>query len=548
MRSSQCLSVLAVLLLIPCHVAMHAAAQEATQPAEAAVQVPVVADEPKTIDPATLVPAPLAVTATVQFTNASLRDVLEWLRTEQKLTVLLETSALAASEISLVEPVSDRLHEAPLYLLLNRLRVLGLAWYFEDNILHITSATVADARRRTLPYNVGDLLDGGYELDDLADVITGTVAPESWEDVGGDGAVKFLGDVMFIRQTDPVQRQVQGLLAALRQHARQTFILDPPQHLALRTKLEQPISVDFLDTPLESAVTEIGKQSQVDVRLDIGALRDVRVREREPVTLKLSDCALRTVLQAMLMDLKLTWILQDGVLWLTSEARADAFFKTAVYDVRDLCHERAEADALMEAVQSQTEADWQDSGGAGSLASPQPGTLVVYHRERVLMDVLALLETYRAALRSSKPRDRRVEDPAEVITVYYRLHANMAEGLASVLPQLVQPDTWKSDTRPDAAGEILQVASPPDLFSEDGRLASATAAHDPAAKDPAAAHALVVTRTVLIVRQTRAAHDEIAKVISRVESGDARGAAGGAMGMGGGMGGMGGFFAVPSVR
>ncbi len=194
----------------------------------------VVADEPKTIDPATLVPAPLAVTATVQFTNASLGDVLEWLRTEQKLTVLLETSALAESEISLVEPVSDRLHEAPLYLLLNRLRILGLAWYFEDNILHITSAAVADARRKTLPYNVGDLLDGGYELNDLADVITGTVAPESWEDVGGDGAVKFLGDVMFIRQTDPVQRQVQGLLAALRKHARQTFILDPPQHLALR--------------------------------------------------------------------------------------------------------------------------------------------------------------------------------------------------------------------------------------------------------------------------------------------------------------------------
>jgi hypothetical protein len=543
MRSPLCLSVLAVLLLIPCHAAMRTAAQEAAQPAAPAVPQPaVIADEPKTIDPATLVPAPLAVTATVQFTNASLRDVLEWLRTEQKLTVLLETNALAESEISLVEPVSERLEAAPLYLLLNRLRVLGLAWYFEDNILHITSATVADARRKTVPYNVGDLLDNGYELDDLAAVITGTVAPESWEDEGGDGAVKFLGDVMFIRQTEPVQRQVQGLLAALRQHGRQTFILDPPQHLALRAKLEQPISVDFLDTPLDTAVTEIAKQGQVDIRLDTGALREVRVREREPVTLKLSNCALRTVLQAMLMDLKLTWILRDGVLWLTSEDQADSFFKTAVYDVRDLCHERAESDALMEAIQSQTEANWRDTGGAGDLASPQPGTLVVYHREHVLMDVLALLETYREALRSSKPRSRHGKDPEEVITVYYRLHANMAQELATVLPKLVQPNTWKSDTRPDAPGEILQVASPPDLFSEDGRLARGTAA-----KDSTAAQALVVARTVLIIRQTRAVHDEIAKIISRVETGDARGAAGDAMGVGG-MGGMGGFFAIPSVR
>jgi hypothetical protein len=532
MRSLNFLSLLAVLLLISRPSFMLAEAQEAAQPA--APQLPVIADEPKTIDPATLVPAPLAVTATVEFTNASLRDVLDWLRIEQKLTVLLETSALKESEISLVEPVSDRLDQTPIYLLLNRLRLLGLAWYFEDNILHITSVAVADARRKTLPYNVGDLLDSGYELADLAEAITSTIAPESWEDAGGDGAVSFLGDVVFIRQTDPVQRQVQGLLAALCQHARQTFVLDPPQHLALRAKLEQQISVDFLDTPLEAAVMEIGKQTQVDIRLDVGALRDVRVREREPVTLKLSDCALRTVLQAMLVDLKLNWILRDGVLWLTSEENAQSFLKTAVYDVRDLCHDGAESEALMEAVQSQTEADWDETGGSGNMVSPQPGTLVVYHRESMLMDVLALLETYREALRSSKPRDRHVVDPQEVITVYYRLHAKMAEEFASVLPRLVQPDTWKSDASPEAVGEILRVASPPDLFTEDGRLARG--ATD---KDPAVAHALVVARTVLIIRQSRAAHDEIAKIIGRVETGDMREGAGG--NAGGGMGGMGGF-------
>jgi hypothetical protein len=431
---------------------------------------------------------------------------LDWLRTEQQLTVLLETGALKEANISLVEPISDQLQDAPLYLLLNRLRVLGLAWYFEGNILHITSVAVADARRKTVPYNVGDLLDSGYELSELAEAIMRTIAPASWEDAGGDGAVSFLGDVMFIRQTDPVQRQVQGLLAALRKHARQTFILDPPQHVALRAKLEQQISVDFLDTPLEAAVADLARLTQTDVRLDVGALRSARIREREPVTLKLSDCALHIVLQAMFVDLKLNWVLRDGVLWLTTEQDANAFHKTAVYDVRDLCHNVAESEALM-----------------------------VYHRESMLMDVLALLETYREALRSSKPRDRKVQDPQEVITVYYRLHAHMAQELATLLPKLVLPDTWKSETRPDAVGEVFHVASPPDLFTEDGRLARAIMD-----KDPASAQALVVARTVLIVRQTRAAHAEIAKLIGRVETGDPREGAPG--GMGGGMGGMGGFF------
>ena len=74
---------------------------------------------------------------------------------------------------------------------------------------------------------------------------------------------------------------------------------------------------------------------------------------------------------------------------------------------------------------------------------------------------------------------------------------------------------------------------------------------------------MVVSRAVLIIRQTRAAHEEIAEVIRRLESGDivggaggGGGAAGGMMGggmmggMGGGMGGAGfgsGYFSVPSI-
>ncbi len=52
---------------------------------------------------------------------------------------------------------------------------------------------------------------------------------------------------------------------------------------------------------------------------------------------------------------------------------------------------------------------------------------MIGHREQIHRKVLQLLETYRSALRSSKPRQRRGDGPDEVITVYYRLHANVAE-------------------------------------------------------------------------------------------------------------------------
>ena len=524
-------------------------------------QLPEIADEPETIDPATLMPEKLAVSATVDFGESSLNEVLDWLREEQDLVILLDKNALSEIGVLPSEPISDRLQDSPIYLLLNRLRSLGLAWYFEDEIVHITSMDVAEERLMTLPYNIGDLLDAGYELDDLANVIHSAVSPETWEETtGGSGVLTFLGDVMLVRHTDGQQREVQGLLAALRNHARQTFVLDPREHLVLRQKLDENVSVDFLDTPLQAAVKQLAADSQIDIRLDMPALRDIRVRQREPVTLKLSDRKLKTVLQAMVSEFGLTWILRDGVLWITSQDEAEGFLKTAVYDVRDLCRDEDESAALMDAVTSQASSDtWEETtGGPGTIEFGLPGTLVIHNQEDVLMEVLDLLETYRTALRASKPRDRDTVDPQEVITRYYRLHSNVALDLVQLLPRLVQPETWRSETRPEADGEITHAESAPDLFSNDGQLVRASLK-----SDNANAHAVVVSRAVLIIRQTRAAHEEIAEVIRRLESGDivggaggGGGAAGGMMGggmmggMGGGMGGAGfgsGYFSVPSI-
>jgi hypothetical protein len=419
-------------------------------------------------------------------------------------------------------------------LLLNRLRASGLAWYFEDDILHITSTEAAEAHLTTVPYNLGDLLDAGYNTEDLGEVIEYAIAPDSWETVGGPGVLSFLGDVMFLRHTGDAHRQVEALLAALRKHGRQTFILDPPQHLLLRQKLDDNASVDFDDTPLDTAIDALSNQLNIDIRLDVPALRDIRVRERQPVTLKLTDRSLKTVLQAMVIDFELTWILRDGVLWITSSETAEAFLKTAVYDVRDLCRDESESDALREAVVSQTNADsWDEVGGPGTIEFAQPGTLVISNQETVHMEVLKLLETYRAALRISKPRDRNALDPNEVITTYYRLHANVAQDLAMWLPKLVQPNSWSSNAQPEAKGTVTLVASPADLFGTDGQFLHAVTEQT---------QAIVVSRAVLIVHQTRAIHEEIAELIRRVEEGDAT------QGLGGGGGGFGGgFMSVPSL-
>jgi len=510
-------------------------AQQAAPEGDDQPKLPEIADEPKTVDPAASMPEELTVRAAHDFSDSSLREVVAWLREEQKLVVLVDNGALSTIGISPAEPVSDRLDDAPLYLLLNRLRSLGLAWYFEDKILHVTSADAAQERATTLPYNVGDLLDAGYELDRLETAITETIAPADWAYVGGIGTINALGDVLFVRQTDALQREVQGLLAALRKHARQTYVNEPPQHLALREKLSENVSVAFVDTPLETAVKQLADQVKADIRLDAPALRRMRLREREPVSLTLTDRKLETVLQAIVLDLELTWVLRDGVLWITSAEEAEEFLKTAVYDVRDLCRDDGEMDALIEAVTTATQPDsWGDVGGPGSINSVKPGTLVIGHQERVQREVLEMLETYRRALRESKPRRREVDFENEIVTTYYRMHADVARDLAKMLPTLVRPDTWKSEALPEASGQLFLVASEPQVETPGIR-----------GEENTGGESVVLPQAVLIVRQTRAAHGEIADVIRRVESGDV-------MELGGGLGGMGGFgggfFSLPPER
>jgi hypothetical protein len=419
---------------------------------------------------------------------------------------------------------------------------LDLAWYFEDGILHITSREKAKERRTTHPHNIGDLLDAGYAGDDLLNVIESTVDYDSWQQYGGEGSADLLGDVMFVRQTDEVHRKVQGLLTALRKFGRQTFVLDPSRHLVLRGKLKQNVSVGFADTPLEAAVKKLSKDAGADIRLDRSAMRELRVREREPISLKLTDCKLETALQAMTANLKLTWILRDGVVWITGPKQAEGHHKTAVFDVRDLCRDESESEALIRALTMGASPDhWQQYGGEGIVCVAKPGVLVVCNQERILMEVLDLLETYRKALRASRPRKRDQVDPKEVITIYYRLHANVAKDLETMLPWLVRPDTWKGTVgaKVEAPGEITRVASPPELSGVGGKAAPT---------DGPLGYA-VSGRAVLIIRQTRETHDEIDEVIRRIEMGDRRPGSAKPTSGGMGMGGFGGgFLSVPDEK
>lgn len=498
-----------------------------------------IAEEPKTIDPATLLPESLAAKVTVDMSGKSLRELVTWLRTECGLTVEIDVAAFNEEKILLGDPYSDKSADAPLYLLLNRLDRYRLAWHYRDGTLYLTTAAEVGKPRHqyNVNYVIGDLLDQGHDSAQLMRLVEHLVEAKSTADTDASRSVLQLGDVLFVRQSDAIHQQILGTFAALRKHGRRTYVLDPSEHAELRESLQKVVTVNFQDVPLLVAIQSIANLAEVDLRLDSSTLATEGIRFRMPVNLQLEAQPLERVLRTLVNPLKLTWMIDDNVLWVTSaEQKQKRTSKCAVYDVRDLCRDQEESESLLSAVRQQTRGPWsEDDGEGGTLLATKPGVMVLIHSESQHDEVLTLLENYRAALRVSKPRNRGpVQD--EVLTRYYRLPTEMATNLTTALPELVAPETWRNATRPDAVGAIQIVASRPEVLAANA---------SPAAKSTTAPQ--LASYSTLVIRQTRETHQRIEEVLQRLEHGDAplslEGLRGGFGGGGGGFGG--GFFSIP---
>jgi hypothetical protein len=484
-----------------------------------------ISEIPLAIDAATLVPEKLRTLATVEFSEASLGEVAQWLREQTGLNVSLDSRSLEAGNVDENSPVSDQLENQPLYLLLDRLSNQRITWRLDGGILRLQASDDPSVLYNR-QYNVGDLLDQKFKGEDLKATLLDTVVNESdWSDADGADGMVLLGDVLFIRQDDRTHRRVAGLLAALRTPARRVLVDDPLEHSAIRDALGRNISVDFKARSLGTVVDELAEQAAIDLRLDRSALLTTRITERTPVTFELRDQSVRKTLDLLLQQLKLSWVLRDGVIWVTPAEIAEKTQRTAVFDVRDICPEERSSAALEEALKQQVDSkSWSDSGGIGEIYFAQHGVMVLMQTEQRLDAILELIGNYRTALRNSKPRVSPEDDPEVIETRFYRMPTEVAEDLAKLLPSLLATDSWRTDKQPGGVGTIQRVRS----WSE-----VATAPRQDAAKPGESA---LIPYSVLIIEQRRKVHDQIPEIVNKIKLGS--GGTGGGMG-GGGMGGTG---------
>ena len=168
----------------------------------------------------------------------------------------------------------------------------------------------------------------------------------------------------------------------------------------IREALDQTTSIETQDspTPLNDVVEALATRHKIPIVIDGEALKDAGVDPSATLIAKnLKDISLRSALNLLLRDLKLSFVIDDEVLLITSQDKASASLSTKVYDVRDLVDKDSVDDLLKLITNTVEPGTWKDEKGTG-LGGLQAFTkngvcvLVVYQTYDVHEKVAKLLE------------------------------------------------------------------------------------------------------------------------------------------------------------
>jgi hypothetical protein len=177
---------------------------------------------------------------------------------------------------------------------------------------------------------------------------------------------------------------------------------EPAEEAAVMRALDRPISVDFDQLTL-AGLADFLAEHDIDAYLDVRALEEAGMGSDTPVRpLKVNEVSIRSVLDLLLGNRDLTFLIRDGRLQITSTDVASVELVTRIYPVEDLVRwtdesgtQRDDYDTLIELIESVIDPQtWDEVGGPSSIGTFQ-GTLVVSQTERSHEELAWLLAALR---------------------------------------------------------------------------------------------------------------------------------------------------------
>lgn len=277
-----------------------------------------------------------------------------------------------------------------------------------DGTLTITTDEWIDSAHVTRVYNVVDLVyapHGQHDFDSLLELVTSVVAPDTWTDVGGNGAIQEFFtpycDALVMSQTPEVFAEIDVLLANVR-HLRDParFPAPPrsPGEERIDKILDAPADLVFKETPLSDVAAALSDQWGVPVIADAPGGEDPYRNTCEIRGLPARE-ALVQALDPEGLDLAV-----DGevILIVEAEDAVARFGDVRVYPWNpqtDNSNLAPHLDALLELLTQLVEPNgWYDAHGEGVVQELELGNVVaVRQRLAVQPDVAKFFEFLTSA-------------------------------------------------------------------------------------------------------------------------------------------------------
>lgn len=365
-------------------------------------------------DAETLIRRKLAERASLTFEDTPLSEALATLKNQQRLTLVVDKRALEDEGVELSTSVSLDVRDVSLGAGLRLLlQPLGLTTVVQHEALVLTTqAKAADLLERRV-YGILDLIPDRDEqnaqaAEQLRDLVRTTVAPASWIDTGGKGSVRALHGMLVVSQSQDVHREVESLLASLRAIHKPAA---PAAELSAVAKaLAKKVSLDWKDQPLNKALAATGAEHRAQILIDRPGLEEAGIRADQPVTVQFQDMTLGSALTLALAPLSLAFVEQDEVLMIVTDAKAKARQERRLFDVRDLS--KAPGEVLDVVLATVAPESWERQGGPGA-AREYAGHLVVWQTPERSRQIAALLAEMRSVRRGQQEGTAVAQQPAE---------------------------------------------------------------------------------------------------------------------------------------
>ena len=167
-------------------------------------------------------------------------------------------------------------------------------------------------------------------------------------------------------------------------------------HKSIEQALDEQAEINAIDQPLIDVIRQLRDGTGQNFAIDSPAIEEEGVTTNTKVNLQLRGVTLRSALKILLSEFRLTWIVENEVLKITSVTRAMGTLDVRAYRVGGLLmpgeDKEQQLERLIELVQSTIEpSSWDVAGGQGTIKAFLGGDSLVVRQHQNIHHRIGLL-------------------------------------------------------------------------------------------------------------------------------------------------------------